>query len=67
MIIPLVAQQYLQFLSPSNYNVFTNVDDENVAVVLPTTLQFGDSYYSIAYVRPLIVKLNDTFVQSTAQ
>ena len=57
IIFPLVAQQYLQFLSPPNYNVFTDVDDSNVAVALPTTLQFGGSYYSIAYVRPLIIKL----------
>uniref|UniRef100_A0A1X7V3D2 Uncharacterized protein n=1 Tax=Amphimedon queenslandica TaxID=400682 RepID=A0A1X7V3D2_AMPQE len=45
-----VAQQYLPFVSPPDYNVFTDVDDDSVHVALPTTLQFGGIDFSNAYI-----------------
>uniref|UniRef100_A0A1X7SXK6 EGF-like domain-containing protein n=1 Tax=Amphimedon queenslandica TaxID=400682 RepID=A0A1X7SXK6_AMPQE len=45
----IVAQQYLPFVSPPDYNVFTNVDDSYVYVALPTTLQFGGIDFNDAY------------------
>ena len=44
------TSEFLQFLYPSSYNVYTNVDDGSVLVTLPATLQFGGFHYDRAYV-----------------
>ena len=44
------TSEFLPFLYPSSYNVYTNVDDGSVLVTLPATLQFGGFHYDRAYV-----------------
>ena len=44
------TQEFLPFLYPSSYNVYTNVDDGSVLVTLPARLQFGGFHYDRAYV-----------------
>ena len=42
--------EFLPFLFPSSYNVYTNVDDGSANVTLPTTLEFGGFHYNRAFV-----------------
>uniref|UniRef100_A0A1X7TQH6 Ig-like domain-containing protein n=1 Tax=Amphimedon queenslandica TaxID=400682 RepID=A0A1X7TQH6_AMPQE len=44
------TSEFLPFLYPSSYNVYTNVDDGSVDVTLPTTLDFGGFHYNRAYI-----------------
>uniref|UniRef100_A0A1X7VG30 Peptidase M12B domain-containing protein n=1 Tax=Amphimedon queenslandica TaxID=400682 RepID=A0A1X7VG30_AMPQE len=44
------TSEFLPFLYPSSYNVYTNVDDGSASVMLPATLEFGGFHYNRAYV-----------------
>uniref|UniRef100_A0A1X7T9H7 Ig-like domain-containing protein n=1 Tax=Amphimedon queenslandica TaxID=400682 RepID=A0A1X7T9H7_AMPQE len=43
------TSEFLPFLYPSSYYVYTNVDDGSANVALPTTLEFGGFHYNRAY------------------
>ncbi|XP_019859538.1 PREDICTED: alpha-tectorin-like [Amphimedon queenslandica] len=44
------TSEFLPFLYPSSYNVYTDVDDGSASVTLPTTLEFGGFHYNRAYI-----------------